>query len=807
MADDFARRFLPQIGYWNENTGILQNGALFAVLHVAGHAADLASAQAIENARNQLNQTLINIGDPNLEVWVHLVRADQQKPTPLPACETWFAQRFDAAYRDCMAEGLYRNDLFITLLLKPQFDVRKTFLTLFEHKESAPRALPAATATMVQDFQEIVGRAQANLARYGVRRLGLRSEGEGEAARAFLEIAEAQYHQLHGYPRPIGAIAGTGRMGRVVLPSRVTFGHQAYRIGSDLGDVYGSVLSLMDYPATVQPMMFDALLRAPFGFTLTNSFSFAGRSKALSKLQFREKQLKSGNDRGRSQITALDREMDELQSRAYVMGSHHFALAVRGHSVEDLDRKVSAATSMLSNIGITVARENEALRPAFFSQIPGNAQWRTRPGGINSRNFSSLAALNNVPVGQPRSRWGAPIMTLRTACETEYAYHLHAQGGAGIPAGDLAHTLIFGSSGRGKTVLLASVAVLSERQGLNRVLIDKDLGLAPCVEACGGDYLVIPANQDTGVAPLLAAEDTPWWRAHLEQLVIELIQAGGGYETSPEEDARIRQAVEMQVQMPPEMRGLSGIQVMLGQRDQKGAAARLKRWCYGERLGWVFDGSRDILRTGNKLAGFDTTALLKNTDIAAPLLRHLFFRMNQRIDGSPMLIAIDEFWQAADKPIFVDMANDIAKTGRKREVALMLATQSARDALNSPMAHTLKEQFPTKIFYGDSEASPEDLIDGLGLTVTEYKTVTQVLPRMQHSFLIKRPGASVIVRHDLSRALAQVSVLSGRDRTYGLMRDLQDKHGREPSLWVPHYEALAPRLVAEPVQPKRELVA
>ena len=77
MADAFARRFLPQIGYWNENTGILQNGALFAMFHIAGHAADLASAAAIESARDQLNMTLINVSDPNLEVWVHLVRADE----------------------------------------------------------------------------------------------------------------------------------------------------------------------------------------------------------------------------------------------------------------------------------------------------------------------------------------------------------------------------------------------------------------------------------------------------------------------------------------------------------------------------------------------------------------------------------------------------------------------------------------------------------------------------------------------------------------------------------------------------------
>ncbi len=122
------------------------------------------------------------------------------------------------------------------------------------------------------------------------------------------------------------------------------------------------------------------------------------------------------------------------------------------------------------------------------------------------------------------------------------------------------------------------------------------------------------------------------------------------------------------------------------------------------------------------------------------------------------------------------------------------------------MAHTLKQQFPTKIFYGDEEASAEELIDGLGLTLTEYKTVTQVLPQMRHAFLIKRPGASVICRMDLSKALDQVSVLSGRDSTYALMRELQSIHGTRPEQWVPAYEAQAPAL-ARGVAPRRKEIA
>jgi type IV secretion system protein VirB4 len=657
---------------------------------------------------------------------------------------------------------------------------------------------------MVQDFEALVGSAEAELRRYGVRRLGIRREGD----RTFMEMAEALHYILHGYARKIGTIAGTGRMVRLICPSRPVFGHKAYRLDNDLGSHVGAVLSMMEYPEPVAPTMFEALVRGPFACTLTNSFQFRSRAKAMSKLVFKERQMRSSNDPAKSQLAAVERAKDELQSRAYVNGEHHFALAVRAPTLEALDRAAADAATMPSNSGITAVRENEALRAAFYAQLPGNAHWRPRPGGINSRNLAWLAALNNVPVEQAQSRWDAPVMMLRTTADTEYAFHFQAQGSPSIPAEDLANLLLIGRSGSGKTTLLGALTVLSGRQGVQRVVIDKDLGLTPCIEACGGDYLVIPANEDTGVAPLLAARDTPEWRAHMEDLVIDLVQVGGipvePYQLSAEEDARLRRAVDMQLQMPPELRSLGGIQAMLGQRNKDGAAARLKKWCRGERLGWVFDGARDILQDGNALTGFDTTKLLKNTMVARPLLRHLFYRTDQRITGAPLLIAIDEFWQASDKPVFVEMTNDKAKTGRKREVALMLATQSAHDALASPMAHTLKQQFPTKIFFGDEEASADELIDGLGLTVPEYKAVTQILPRMQHAFLIKRPGASVICRNDLSKALAQVSVLSGRDATYELMRDLQATHGRAPEQWVPLFEEAAPQLSKKPRVRRRE---
>ena len=179
-------------------------------------------------------------------------------------------------------------------------------------------------------------------------------------------------------------------------------------------------------------------------------------------------------------------------------------------------------------------------------------------------------------------------------------------------------------------------------------------------------------------------------------------------------------------------------------------------------------------------------------------------RVRKLINGKPIVLAIDEFWQTDKNAAFREENNDHLATIRKNEGAVLLATQNARTALNSPNSHTFKQQIPTKIFFGDESASYDDLVTGLGLTDAEFLAVTQTLPNLRHTFLIKRPGGSVLCRFDLSKAKDKVAVISARASTYELMNSLIAQYGPEPEAWVPHYERLAPNVVDEPTAKKME---
>ena len=794
-VDRHARRFLPIVGHWTPNVLVDQNGCAIAMYQLGGMAAELAGARAVFAAHLQDNQLFRNVSDPRLEWWDHFVRQDRQQMASLPDVPNWFGARFDAAYRATQGDGtLFRNDLFVTVVLRPEDGLRSGLLALLG---GSGRDHPQLDRLLLDDFEGVLQKLDAALVRYGARRLGLRERG----GVVFSEMAEALHLVANGRFRPLGLTEG--RLGHLIVPERVVFGHRDWQVAGEGPPQFGAILSFKDYPARTSPGMFEALRRVPFPLTMTSAAQFKQKADALGTIGRRVKQMQSGNDAAKSQVEELARDEDDVQSGRSVYVRHHFSVAVRGASLEELDRRVAQAQSLLSDAGITSVRETDAIKPAFFGQLPGNARWWPRPGLVKSINAAGFGAKHDVPRGLYRGRWGAPVVMLRTTADTEYAFHFHVQGSAQIPAEDLANCLVIGPAGSGKTSFLGSVSLLALRCPDARVVVvDKDYGLSVMVRAAGGSYLVLPSGSPSGLAPLHGLENTEEDRAFIERFVRNLILSDGQGDLSADEDQRLQRAVWRQMEMPAAMRGLAGVAVMLGQRPREGgresAAARLRKWCRGERLGWAFDNEADELRMDSRIIGFDTTALLRDEAVCSPTLSYLFYRTRKLIDGRPIVLAVDEFWQTDRVPAFRDENNDHLKTIRKKEGAVLLATQSARDALNSPNAHTLKQQVPTKIFFGDESASREDLMDGLGLTEAEYLAVTQQLPNLRHTFLMKRPGGSVLCRFDLSGAREKVAVISARAATYDLCNRLIARHGPDPADWVPHFERQAPGVVDAP---------
>jgi type IV secretion system protein VirB4 len=796
-GDPEETRFLPLSGHWTDQVVIDRRGWLYTAFHVAGKAAELADGTAIRAAHLAYNGFLRGLG-AGVQWWTHFIRRGGQSMTRLPAPEGWYPARFDTAYYASQGDGaLFRNDTFITLGFKPDGGMRAGLRAMFG---GGAHDFPQVSGEGLEDFEALARAAQDGLADYGARRLGI----DVRDGVRFSEIGEALHLALHGRFLPVPL--SRSRLGRMICPERLVTGHREYQFVGEGPQSVGALLSILEYPEETWPGMFAELQRAPFPLTLMNAGLLQARRAAVDALNLRANLLRAGQDDAEEQDDVAAERRTIARGRVASV-RHSFGLAVRASDIGELDRRVSVARDMLSRLGMSAVRESSGLReggglrPAIFAQLPGNARWWTRPGLVTTRQLAGAAAPHDVPRGRMEGRWGAPLLMLKTTAGTEHAFHVHVQGSDDIPAEDLGNLLLVGRSGSGKSTLIAAMLMGALRvPGLRAVCVDWKYGLSAVICAADGAYLPLAAGVDSGAAPLLGLQNRPDDLAHMTELVRGLILLDDAGPLSAEEESALPRALRLQMMLQPEDRSLAGVAAYLGEHGQHTAGFRLQPWCRGNKFGWAFDGRADRLGSDARLVGYETSALLRSP-ACSPMLAHLFYRMRQRIDGRPFLLIVDEMWATDAHPAFRGMLNDLLKTIRKEEGALILATQSAADALNSPIAHTLKQQIPTKIFFRDGSAAADELCTGLGISEAEHRMVTEGLPR--HGFLVSRPGGSFVGRLDLSGMREHVAVLSARKATYDLMVRLRARYGQEPEAWVPHFEREAPILAENPLLVER----
>ena len=89
------------------------------------------------------------------------------------------------------------------------------------------------------------------------------------------------------------------------------------------------------------------------------------------------------------------------------------------------------------------------------------------------------------------------------------------------------------------------------------------------------------------------------------------------------------------------------------------------------------------------------TALLDSPRLRTPALLYLFHRIDERLDGSPTMILIDEAWKALDDPMFAARIRDWLKTLRKRNAMIGFATQSAATRSTARSLRRIVEQTAT----------------------------------------------------------------------------------------------------------------
>jgi type IV secretion system protein VirB4 len=764
--------YLPYVGHVAEQAVLLRDGSVMAMGHANGTAFELEEPE-MRNARlRNLNTLFRNIADDNVNISTHLIRHTDVPELPPARFRSGFAAGLDRTYRARVLDGrLFRNDYFVSLIVTSRNVLGKTGSKIARFRNGPT---PDGDAGMLRSLEDLWHVLANGLEAYGIRRLGLREKNDV----LFTEIGEALRLIISCRWMPVPVVSGS--LGASIYTDRVICGKRGFEVRPPGENYVGTIFSFREYPAKTRPGMLNTLLSADFPLVLSQSYAFLTRAQAHGRLAMKSSQMTSAGDKALSQIEGLAEAEDALASNEFVMGSHHLSLAVYADDLRQLGDRGARARARLTDAGSVVVQEGIGMEAAFWSQLPGNIAWRTRPGAINSRNFAGFSSLDNFPAGRRDGHWGPALARFRTDGGTPYDYVPHVD--------DVGMTAIFGPIGSGKTTFLMFLLAMLEQSMAERggavIFFDKDRGGELLVRATGGTYLVLRRGEPSGLAPLRGLEDTPAARDFLREWVTGLIEGDGKGGIASEEARRLERGIARQFSYEPEMRSLAGLREFLLHGPAEGAGARLERWCRGNALGWAFDGDTDDVRLDASITGFDMTHLLDYEEVCAPAAAYLLHRVASVVDGRRFVMSCDEFRAYLLNPMFAAVVDRFLLTVRKNNGMLILATQQPEHVLESKLGSSLVAQCMTKILYPSPTADRDAYIGGLKCTEGEFKAVREDMALGKRRFLLKRESGSVICEFDLGDLREYVAVLSGRANTVRFAEKLRHELGEEPSAWL-----------------------
>jgi type IV secretion system protein TrbE len=502
-----------------------------------------------------------------------------------------------------------------------------------------------------------------------------------------------------------------------------------------LGDKHLRILTIKGFPPFTNPGVLDDLnaLAMPYRWMTRHLCLDRGEAEreltkwrrlwfskhkslsALVKEMLTKEQATFSNPDAIAKTEEVDAALQEVGSELIGFGFFTSTLVVMGATPQEADEKLRLAERIISARGFSIVAESLNAVEAWLSSLPGHAWANIRHPMVSTLNLAHIAPLATPWAGESWNRHldAPPLAVTRTDGSTPFRLDLHV--------GDVGHTLVIGPTGAGKSVLLSFLALQWRRYpGAQVFMFDKGGSARAAMLGIGGDAIDLGGGASPAFQPLARIDDAAARSAALDWVMGILGQEG--VDQTPEIQERVWSALGSLASAPRDQRHITGLRLLV--QDAQLQAALLPYTQDGAH-GSVFDGAEDRLTLSDAVL-FEMEEIMARPKAAAPALLHLFDRLEERFDGRPTLLVLDEAWLFLDSPLFAARIREWLKTLRKKNVAVVFATQSLADVADSAIAPALIESCPTRIYLPNERAfepQQRQAYERFGLNETEIELI------------------------------------------------------------------------------------
>ena len=552
-------------------------------------------------------------------------------------------------------------------------------------------------------------------------------------------------------PHPVQVPAGVF-LDAVLADNRITGG-----VAPMLGGDHLRVVSIRAFPARTTPGLLDALGELPFPLRWVCRWIALDKADAEKELTRLRKQwfakrkglgalLREAITKEEAPLVDTDAELkaaecdgalEALGADACAYGYLTFTVTVRDRDETIAEERARAVVLAANAQGFVAKIEDLNAMEAWLGSLPGEAYADPRRPIVSTLNLADIMPVSAVWAGPKTNAHlkGPPLLLARTAGATPFRLSLHV--------GDVGHTMVVGPTGAGKSAFLSFLALQFLRYpDAQVILFDKGRSARAATLAAGGAWLSLGVDQHEAVAlqPLanIHADAERAWAADWIADVATL----AGVTITPRMREEIWSTLSSMATSPVSQRTLTIFRSLIQDREIAGA---LEPFTMQGPHGRLLDASATRIANARLLC-FEMESLMASKAATAATLSALFHDIEKRFDGRPTLLVLDEAWLFLDDTRFAAKIREWLKVLRKRNVAVVFATQSLDDVARSTISSALIESCPTQVFLPNPRAlepAGAQHYEQFGLSKRQLELIAFAAPK--RAYYIRQPGGRRLI--------------------------------------------------------------
>lgn len=523
-------------------------------------------------------------------------------------------------------------------------------------------------------------------------------------------------------------------------------------------DYFVRVLTLKEPPAQTYPNVFAALQELPANVIAVsewkrednlrmrrvinsqrrhhhNSKTSLSNYLSLSEQAARPEEMLI-DDSALAQVADLGQSLRDMEVEGHYFGQFSLTVILYGLDPARIERAVAECFKVFSTHDAALVDERCNLLNAWLAAVPGNDIYNLRRFWLMNTNYADLAFLFAHSSGEQWNRHldREYLALLETNHGTPFFLNLHS--------GDIAHSLILGATGSGKSFFLNFLLTNLQKYEPFTCIFDLGGSYEATTQLFGGSYLKVGIERLGFSINPFSLPATPE-NLHFLFSFVKVLVESNGYRMDNTDERDIYEAIGNLYEAPEEIRRLRSLMGMI----RKPLAEQMQKWAGDGQYGALFDNVDDTLSFA-RFQAFDFEGMDKYPQVLEPLLFYILHRANAAIFAAGAEVVskwfvLDEAWRFFRNATTRLYIVEALKTWRKRNAAMILATQSGEDLEQSEILPIVVESCPTKLFLANPGMNEEWYRRTFKLNVTESQAISRLIPKQQ--ILLKRADFAKIL--------------------------------------------------------------